>query len=148
MDDSSIAKIDCFAFIDGASRGNPGESAFAVILGNEKGEIFYQCAGRIGIATNNEAEYRALLEALRLLLERRIRRVTIFSDSQLLVNHLRGRYKVHSPHLYPLFKEAQERIAQFEHFSMVHIPREENTLADRLASATLTQNLRYNIPRR
>lgn len=145
MEDSSIAKpLKYIAFIDGASRGNPGESAFAFIIGNENGEIIYQASGRIGIATNNEAEYRALLEALDRISHLGIQEITIFSDSQLLVNQINGTYRVHSPKLFSLYREARAKISRFRKFSLIHIDRARNSRADRLASEILNQRISYN----
>lgn len=146
MVDSSITKSHrLVVFIDGASRGNPGESAFALVIGNEKGEILYQAAGRIGIATNNEAEYRALLEALDTVLRLGITRVAIFSDSELLVKQIQGSYQVRSLKLLPLYQEVQRKIRKFQEFSILHVERKKNVLADRLASEILTRKISYNV---
>jgi ribonuclease HI len=145
VDDSCIGKSHrLVAFIDGASRGNPGESAFAVVLGNEQGEVLYQIAGRIGTATNNEAEYRALLEALDLVTRLGIQHLTVFSDSQLLVNQINGTYRVSAPKLLPLYQEAKSKIRRFQGFALIHIDREKNSLADRLASEILHRRISYN----
>lgn len=145
MEDSSIERPRKYiAFIDGASRGNPGESAFAFIIGNEKGEILYQASGRIGIATNNEAEYRALLEALDRIFYLGIQEITIFSDSQLLVNQINGVYRVHSPKLLSLYHEARVKIARLKKLVLTHIDRTKNSQADRLASEILNQRISYN----
>ncbi len=144
MEDSSTAKSHEFvAFIDGASRGNPGESAFALLIGNEKGEILYQVAGRIGIATNNEAEYRALLEALDAAIRLGIQSITVFSDSQLLVNQINGAYRINSPKLRSLYQEAKARIQRLRKFALLHIDREKNSLADRFASEILNRRISY-----
>lgn len=146
MVDSSITKSHrLVVFIDGASRGNPGESAFALVIGNEKGEILYQVAGRIGIATNNEAEYQALLEALNTVLRLGIQKVTIFSDSELLVKQIQGSYQVRSLKLLPLYQEVQRKIRKLQEFSILHVERGKNVLADRLASEILTRKISYNV---
>lgn len=122
--------------IDGASRGNPGEAAIGVVLLRE-GHPVREIAERIGITTNNAAEYWALLRGLEEAHRLGARRVRIHSDSELLVRQLRGEYKVRSAHLAPLYREALERLRRFEEVVIVHVPREENAAADALANRAL-----------
>ncbi|HOA99871.1 MAG TPA: ribonuclease HI family protein [Candidatus Atribacteria bacterium] len=148
MVDSLTESKELIAFIDGASKGNPGESSYAFILGNEEGTIIMETAARIGIATNNEAEYRALLAVLDQVLERGGKKLRVFSDSQLLVKQINHLYQVKSSRLLPLYQEAQRKIHKLGHFEIFHIPREENQKADRLASEILTQKLSFKIGRK
>ncbi len=120
--------------VDGASRGNPGEAGFGVHVTSAEGETIASLFGYLGRATNNVAEYQALLHGLRFALERGTREVRVFSDSELLVRQLAGRYRVKNPGLLPLFREAQSLLARFESARVSHVPREENGEADALAN--------------
>jgi len=90
----------------------------------------------IGHATNNVAEYRALIEGLKLAQDHQPDRVTVRADSQLLIRQLEGRYRVKNPALQELFREAKQLLSSFPH-RLEHVPREENTVADALANAAL-----------
>ena len=122
------------AFIDGAARGNPGAAGagayFPAVEDRPAGEHFES----LGIATNNEAEYRALLLALEEARRARASHLTIYSDSQLLVEQINGRYRVKAENLKPLHAEAVRLARGFRSFSISHVPRERNKDADRLAN--------------
>src|SRR2546430_15428447 len=110
---------------DGASRGNPGRAAIGVVV-RENGIPVREIGERIGTTTNNVAEYRALLRGLEEAAALGARTVRIQSDSELVVRQLLGQYKVRSPQLAPLHRQAQARMRQFERVSVVHGPREQN----------------------
>ena len=124
------------AFTDGASRGNPGESGIGVILKDEKGNALTSIFGYIGTATNNTAEYTALLACLKLASKMDCSHLVIHSDSELLVRQMQGTYKVKEPRLRQLVQEAHSLIstAGFP-CRFVHIVREKNRQADELANA-------------
>ena len=119
---------------DGAARGNPGPAGIGVQVTTEDGEVLGEIARGIGDATNNIAEYTAVIEGLTLARELGARSITLRSDSQLLINQLRGLYRVKSEHLRPLFERVRSLAAGFERFSFEHVPRERNGEADRLAN--------------
>ena len=122
------------AYIDGSSMGNPGESGYGVVLKDEEGTVLEVEGGYIGKATNNEAEYKGLLACLKLVKQRGIRALTVYSDSQLLVNQMKGIYRVKKPHLKVFHSQALEAIAAGSiRLSIHHIPREKNKEADGLA---------------
>ncbi len=100
----------------------------------EEGVVLGEIARGIGEATNNVAEYTAVIEGLALAEELGARSVTLRSDSQLLVNQLTGRYRVKTPHLLPLHRRVRGLAAGFERISFEHVRREENREADRLAN--------------
>ena len=125
------------AAIDGGSRGNPGPAAWGVAVLDDAGACVEGHGEPIGHATNNVAEYQALLEALALAAHRGATKVEIRSDSELLVRQIEGRYRVRHPALQPLHAEAARRIRQFESFRIVHVRREENKDADRLVNVAL-----------
>ncbi|MBM3320678.1 MAG: ribonuclease HI family protein [Candidatus Eisenbacteria bacterium] len=124
-------------YCDGGSHGNPGPSGAGGVILDEGGREVDRYSVFLGIATNNQAEYRALLEGLARLLRIGAEEAEIFLDSELLVNQLDGRYRVRSPELAPLHREARERIARLRECRVVHIPREENREADRLAQQAI-----------
>ncbi|MCZ7662100.1 MAG: Nif3-like dinuclear metal center hexameric protein [Thermoleophilia bacterium] len=122
---------------DGGSRGNPGPSAIGVVLENEQGEVVEQLGDRIGTATNNQAEYQALLTGLETALDRGVRRLRIACDSELVVRQLRQEYKVRNAELRELYLQVRSLIQQFERVEIMHVPREENTAADFLVNQAL-----------
>jgi ribonuclease HI len=125
--------------IDGASRGNPGEAAFGVFVADDAGRTVAELYGYLGRATNNVAEYQALLHALRYALAQGARRVRVFSDSELVVKQIDGRYRVKHPDMVPLYRDATSLLRQFERASVAHVRREQNKEADRLANRALDE---------
>jgi ribonuclease HI len=125
--------------IDGASRGNPGEAGFGISVATPEGAALAALYGYLGRATNNVAEYQALIHALRYALQRGARRVSVFSDSELVVRQVEGTYKVKHPDMRPLHREATALLARFDQARVVHVPRERNREADRLANRALDE---------
>lgn len=123
--------------IDGASRGNPGPAAYAVVIESADGSPVASFAKLLGKTTNNFAEYQALLAALEYALDHGLSRIRVLTDSELMARQIAGRYKVKSPDLKPLHERARQLIAHFEKFSIDHVPREQNREADRLANRAL-----------
>src|ERR1700693_5717774 len=127
------------ANIDGASRGNPGPASYAVVLRDPSGKVVLELGKKIGLATNNVAEYYALLAALDYATSHDIRGLRIRSDSELLVRQMQGRYKVKSPDLKPLHERAAKLGRQIQYFVIEHVRRELNSDADALANIALDQ---------
>jgi ribonuclease HI len=125
--------------VDGASRGNPGEAGFGVHVSAPDGRTIAELYGYLGRATNNVAEYQGLLHALRWAVARGAKAVEIFSDSELLVRQMSGRYRVKNPGLQPLHREAEALAGRFDHLRIRHVPREENREADALANRALDE---------
>lgn len=123
------------AFTDGASRGNPGESGIGIILKDEKGNVLTSIFGYIGTATNNIAEYTALITCLKMAMKTKCRNLVVHSDSELLVRQMQGKYKVKEPRLRQLFQEAHTLIdsSAFQ-CRFQHITRDRNKEADQLAN--------------
>ena len=121
------------AYIDGAARGNPGPAGAGAyfVAGEEPARELFEALGR---ATNNEAEYRALLLALGEAERRGATEVAVFSDSLLLVEQINGRFRIKAENLKPLAREAVRRARAFPKFSIAHVRREKNREADRLAN--------------
>lgn len=131
------AGLKLIAFTDGASRGNPGDSACAVIILDEKNEELLRRSKRLGRATNNVAEYEGVLFALELAELLGARELELRLDSELVVRQLNGSYKVKHPVLIPLFEKARRRMGSFDRVTVSHVPRKENAVADKLANAEL-----------
>src|SRR5947209_10125010 len=122
--------------VDGAARGNPGPAAFAyVIAGPGLGPVEH--AERLGTATNNVAEYTALVRALGRARELATRRLAIFSDSELMVKQMNGEYRVKNPELKELYEEARALVRHFAGVTLTHVRRAENKRADQLCNAVL-----------
>ncbi len=127
--------MNLIAYIDGASLGNPGEAGFGVVVKDTSGVILHQRGGYIGQATNNVAEYRGLLACLETVRQFNVETLTIYSDSQLMVNQVNGIYRVKNPGLKDLHSQVLEALHASEyHFSIHHVPREQNKEADQMAS--------------
>ncbi len=132
-------KLDLFC--DGACRGNPGESsAGAWLLDRDSGKTVAALKKRIGRATNNEAEYEALLMGLEEAKRLGATDVRVKADSQLVIRQIRGEYKVKHPEMKRRHEKALALLSKFERWEASHVPREENTEADRLANEALDQN--------
>jgi ribonuclease HI len=125
--------------VDGASRGNPGEAGFGIHVTAPDGSEVAGLFGYLGKATNNVAEYQALLHGLRFALARGATSVEVFSDSELLVRQLEGRYRVKNAGLVPLHREAQNLLARFAKARVAHVPREKNRDADALANRAVDE---------
>ncbi len=124
-------------FTDGAARGNPGPAAIGIVLARIDGKEIEALGETIGEATNNEAEYRALLRGLERASAHRIDDITIQTDSELLALQLNGRYRVRAGNLKPLFTAVQKALKPFHRVNIHHIPRELNWRADALANQAL-----------
>ncbi|MFB3819386.1 MAG: ribonuclease HI family protein [Candidatus Methylomirabilales bacterium] len=128
--------------IDGGSRGNPGPAGIGVVVLTPEGEVVERLHHFIGQATNNTAEYRALLLALERVLARGCREVEVLSDSELLVRQLLGQYQVRHPDMRRLYAQAQEQIGKLGRFTIRHIPRAQNAEADALANRAMDEGCR------
>ena len=124
---------------DGASRGNPGPAAAGVVIETPSGEIVARGKLYLGVMTNNQAEYRALILGLKAIIHYHPLAVRVYMDSELIVNQMRGTYKVRHPDLEPLWREARELARALHTVTFDHVPRAQNALADRLANQALDE---------
>lgn len=129
------------AHCDGGSRGNPGPAGYGAVIEDSQGHIAARLSKYLGRQTNNFAEYSALLAVLEWALENGVKQLRVVSDSELMVNQMKGRYKVASPGLRPLWEEAKRRAARFDRFEMTHTLRGGNQEADRLANEAMDQGM-------
>ena len=125
-------------FIDGASRGNPGDSGIGIIFRdiNNNFKVFKQY---IGIGTNNNAEYTALISALEIAIKEDLEEINVYTDSQLVANQINGSWKVKDADIKILFDKAKSLIRNFPRFTITHIRRENNSEADRLANEAINE---------
>jgi probable phosphoglycerate mutase len=123
---------------DGGSRGNPGPSGYgAVVRDADTGEVLRDCAGGIGIASNNVAEYRGLIAGLQAAIDLGADEVAVRMDSKLVVMQMSNRWQVKHPDMKVLAREAAALLQQIPHTTFTHIPREQNKYADRLANEAM-----------
>ncbi len=125
--------------VDGASRGNPGKAGAGVVIRDHEGNVLKKLKRYLGVATNNVAEYQALVMALEAARNLRINKVRISADSELMVKQLTGVYRVKSPELKLLYDKAKGLLEGFMEFEITHVYREENNLADSLANEAIDE---------
>ena len=128
-------------YTDGASRGNPGPASYGFTISDEKGKHLYEEGHYLGVATNNVAEYTAVLEAFKWIKENlpagRQVSIELYADSKLVAEQLSGRYKIKSLNLKPIIEEIKILEIELGGVIYTHVPREKNTLADKLANLAL-----------
>ena len=130
-----------FINTDGASRGNPGPAAIGVTIKDGDGGLLASISRRIGVTTNNQAEYRAVIAGLEQAVSLGARRVMVQSDSELLVKQINGQYKIKNAGLRPLYQEVVRLTGSLESFDITCIPREQNAEADKLANKAFGSKL-------
>lgn len=128
------------ANVDGGARGNPGSAGYGAIIKDDTGQVLAELYEGIGIATNNVAEYRGLIAALRWALEQGHSQLHVKSDSLLIVQQMLGKYRVKNEGLLPLYQEARQLAARIGRVTFEHVRRELNTEADRLSNLGMDAN--------
>lgn len=129
---------DLVIHIDGGSRGNPGDAGFGVYVEAPDGSTT-ELYGFLGRATNNVAEYKALIHALDFARKAGAKSVAVYSDSELVVRQMAGQYKVKHPDMIPLHQEARSLMRRFERATLEHVRREQNREADRLVNLAIDE---------
>jgi probable phosphoglycerate mutase len=129
--------VKLVVYADGASRGNPGPAAIGASVQDEQGHELAAVSERIGVGTNNEAEYRAAIAGLRKARDLGANAVELRMDSELVVRQVLGRYRVKKAHLQPLFAALMEAMDACGPVTIAHVPRLRNRRADWLANAAL-----------
>ena len=128
------------AYFDGGARGNPGPAGYGVFIVDDQGTPVAELSGALGTATNNVAEYNGLIAALEWAVERGLSELRVRGDSLLLIEQMRGNYKVKNEGLKPLHMKARMLVMQIGNVSFEHVPREKNKDADRLSNAGMDAN--------
>lgn len=130
-------------YTDGGSRGNPGDSACAFVICEMDGTVVEKSGYYMGVATNNQAEYLGMIKGLERCRDLGIDKVSLHSDSQLVVNQMNGIYKVKNQELAPLHQQLKDLAASFEQVSFAYVPRELNKLADKEVNRILDDHERH-----
>jgi len=126
---------------DGGARGNPGPAGVGYVLEDESGNTVEQGSEFLGKATNNEAEYQALILGMREAQKHSPRELHCFLDSQLAVNQLNGLFRIKKAHLAELVFKVRELERKFEKVEYIYVPRRENSWADRLVNQSIDEGL-------
>lgn len=134
-------KMPFTIYVDGASRGNPGEAGAGIVILDENGRVVKSLKGYLGVTTNNQAEYKALLLALKEVKRLAIERIIIRSDSELVVRQIKGEYRIKDKGIRPLYEEVIGLLKELKGYDIIHIDREENKEADRLANQAIDESL-------
>jgi ribonuclease HI len=129
--------VKVIVHVDGGARGNPGPAAAACVVSDPDGEVLEERARLLGRATNNVAEYRALLLGLERARALGATKVEVVGDSELIAKQVQGLYKVKHPAMRPLYLDAMAALRHFERWSIRTVPRAENARADALVNAAL-----------
>lgn len=124
-------------YTDGGSRGNPGKSGIGIVIYDHTGELIQEHGEYIGIGTNNEAEYKAVVKAFELLSTYSNIELHFYCDSLLVVKQLKGEYKIKNARMKALWEKIKSVEQKFKSVSYHHIPREKNTRADFLVNEAL-----------
>jgi ribonuclease HI len=133
------------AHCDGGARGNPGPAGFGALIEDPEGRVAARLSRYLGRQTNNYAEYSGLLAVLEWALENGVKWLRVVADSELMVNQMKGLYKVSSPTLRPLWQEAKRRTVMLEKFEIGHTLRGGNREADRLANAAMDEGQKSGV---
>ena len=128
------------AFFDGGARNNPGPAGYGVHILDDQGVVLAELHGSLGISTNNIAEYHGLIAALQWAVENNVARLTVKGDSLLIIEQMRGNYKVKNEGLKPLYLQARMLVMQIGDVRFAHVPREQNQDADRLSNLGMDAN--------
>ena len=128
------------AYFDGGARGNPGPAGWGAYIVGDHGEVLAELSGAIGIATNNVAEYNGLIAALEWAVARGVTELAVKGDSLLLVEQMRGNYRVNNAGLIPLHQKARTLVSKIGKVTFDHVRREQNKDADRLSNAGMDAN--------
>jgi ribonuclease HI len=123
--------------VDGGARGNPGPAAIGVVVSSPDGDVLEEVAEPIGVATNNVAEYRALLKGLERARALEAREIEIVNDSELIARQVTGAYKVKHPAMKPLHAEATAALREFDRWGLRSVRRADNARADELVNEAL-----------
>lgn len=134
---ADVGPVKATLYADGGSRGNPGPAASGAVLYDEHGNVIEEVGTFLGVATNNVAEWTALLEGLKAALARGVDELAVRMDSELVVKQLSGAYRVKHPGLLPLYTQAKSLLRKFAKVDVRHVPRKANAAADAVVNQVL-----------
>lgn len=127
---------------DGGARGNPGPAGIGVVIADEKGKVVKEVSEHIGEATNNQAEYQALIRGLEAAKQLGATEASVVMDSEFIIKQLRQEYRVRDKGLASLFVKAWNLLHGFKKYSLRHVPRAKNKRADELVNQAIDNNLK------
>ena len=127
------------AYFDGGARANPGPAGYGVYIVDDNNEMIAELSGSLGIATNNIAEYQGLIAALQWAVDHDVKSIAIKGDSLLIIEQMRGNYKVKNAGLQPLYAKARLLAHEIGNVTFEHVGRAKNAHADRLANAAMDE---------
>ena len=128
------------AYFDGGARSNPGPAGYGVYIIDDQGTVLAELSGALGNTTNNIAEYNGLIAALQWAIDHDVTAITVKGDSLLIIEQMRGNFKVKNEGLKPLHMKARMQVMQIGNVKFEHVPREKNKDADRLSNVGMDGN--------
>lgn len=128
------------AYFDGGARSNPGPAGYGVYIVDDLGNVLAELSGSLGVTTNNIAEYNGLIAALQWAVDHDVTQLAVKGDSLLIIEQMRGNYKVKNEGLKPLHMKARMLVMQIGNVKFEHVPREHNRDADRLSNVGMDGN--------
>jgi ribonuclease HI/ribosomal protein S18 acetylase RimI-like enzyme len=129
-------------FCDGGSRGNPGPSAGGYVILDQENNVVKSNGKYLGITTNNQAEYHSLKGGLEMAVRLGVRELDVYMDSLLVINQMKGIYKIKNRDLWPIHDAVTKLVSKFQKVNFTHVPRELNRLADEVVNKTLDEELK------
>jgi len=127
-------------YCDGGSRGNPGPAGLGVVIYDEDNNVIEEISEFLGVTTNNQAEYKGVLQAIKKAKELKAKELIFYLDSELIVKQMSGEYRVKNKDLLPLYNEIRKYILEFKKVEFNHVRREYNKEADALANKAMDEN--------
>lgn len=127
-------------YCDGGSRGNPGPAGLGAVIYNTDKNKLFEISEFLGVTTNNQAEYKGVLRAIKKAKELKAKELTFYLDSELIVKQMNGQYRVKSRDLIPLYMEIRKYILEFKKVEFNHVRREYNKEADALANIAMDEH--------
>lgn len=127
-------------YCDGGSRGNPGPAGLGAVIYDDKKNKLFEISEFLGVTTNNQAEYKGVLQAIKKAKELKAKEITFYLDSELIVKQMNGQYRVKNRDLIPLYMEIRKYILEFQKVEFNHVRREYNKEADALANMAMDEH--------
>ena len=127
-------------YCDGGSRGNPGPAGLGAVIYDEDKNILFEISEYLGVTTNNQAEYKGVLQAIKKAKELKAKELTFYLDSELIVKQMNGQYRVKNRDLIPLYMKIRKYVLEFQKVEFNHVRREYNKEADALANMAMDEH--------
>jgi ribonuclease HI len=127
-------------YCDGGSRGNPGPAGLGAVIYDEENNKLFELSEFLGVTTNNQAEYKGVLKAIKKAKELKAKELSFYLDSELIVKQMKGQYRVKNRDLIPLYMEIRKHILEFQKVEFNHVRREYNKEADALANMAMDEH--------